>query len=271
MTPGYGGAGASLWDTHCHLGDPSFAADRADVLARARAVGIGSIVVVGASPDEWGLAVDATAGDSPVRLALAFGFHPYVADQADGPQWAALTQRLTCTPGVVAVGEIGLDHHGEAAPRAVQHDAFVRQLQLADRLRLPVILHERQAAAEVIQVLRTEGVPRAGGVWHCFSGDVAVAREALGLGLHLGFGGLVTFARGTEAVRAAARFCPRDRLLLETDAPYLSPVPYRGRRNEPARVAEVLAFLAGLRGESADVLGAATTAAAGALFGAGAG
>ena len=256
----------SLWDTHCHLADARFADDRADVLGRARVAGVVAIVVVGASPEAWSPVAALAAGTAAdVALPLAAGLHPHEARQASRTAWRALEEVLAA-PAAVALGEIGLDYHYDLSPRDAQRHAFAHQLEMAARLGLPVILHERQAAADLLDVLRAVGVPPAGGVWHCFSGDADLARQALDLGFHLGFGGLATFPKGTDAVRAAARLCPRERLLLETDAPYLSPAPYRGRRNEPARVADVLAFLAALRAEPPAVLAAATTANAAALF-----
>ena len=257
---------APLWDTHCHLADERFAADRGSVLTRARLAGVVAIVVVGASPEAWSPAATLAAGaGAEVALPLAAGLHPHESRQASRTAWRALEEALA-TPAAVALGEIGLDYHYDLSPRDAQRDAFAHQLEMAARLGLPVILHERQAAPDLLDVLRAVGVPPAGGVWHCFSGDADLARQALDLGLYLGFGGLVTFANGAGVVQAAARFCPQERLLLETDAPYLSPVPYRGRRNEPARVAAVLAFLATLRAEPPATLAAATTANAAALF-----
>ena len=278
-----------LWDTHCHLADDRFAGDRQEAMARALAVGVEAVVVVAADPAAWeaaarltacGLAV-ATGGEPAVdglgaggggwspttqpRLLLACGLHPHEAHLGCSALWSDLEARLRA-PGVVALGEIGLDYHYDLSPRPRQREAFERQLDLAAACDLPVILHEREAAADVLAVLRSTGLPPRGGVWHCFSGDVALATDALALGLHLGFGGLLTFAHGTEAVRRAALVCPAERLLLETDAPYLAPGPHRGRRNEPAFAAETLAFLASLRGQAAADLAEATTRAATRLF-----
>ena len=255
----------TLWDTHCHLADARFGPDRPEVCARAAAAGVEAVVVVAADPPAWAAAGALRAAEGGPALRFAFGLHPHEARTASEALWVELRGHLAA--GAAALGEIGLDQHHDLSPPAAQRSAFERQLRLAADLGLPVILHERRAAAPVLAMLRATGLPAAGGVWHCFSGDPAVAEEALALGLHLGFGGLATFPRDTAGVRAAAAACPADRLLLETDAPYLSPVPHRGRRNEPARVADVLGFLAALRGEAPERLAAATSANARRLFG----
>ena len=236
-------------DSHCHLTAQAFAEDLPAVLARARAAGVTHMVTIGTSPKDWDAAA-ALAAAHP-DIACACGVHPH---EAAGGGWDGLRPLR-----VVAIGEIGLDYHYDFAPRAAQRDAFAAQLQIAHARGLPIIIHEREAAEDVLAILRREGCPP--GVWHCFSGDADLAAEVLALGLHLGFGGMVTFPKGTEGIRAAARECPADRLLIETDAPYLAPVPHRGRRNEPAFVADTARFLTELRGEPAD-----GTAAARALF-----
>lgn len=198
-------------------------------------------------------------------MLFAYGLHPHEARLASPVLWSDLKDRLRGA-SAVALGEIGLDYHYDFSPRARQREALERQLTLAAERGLPVILHEREAAADLLSVLRTVGLPPRGGVWHCFSGDAALAHQALDVGLHLGFGGLMTFGRGTEAVRQAAVACPADRLLLETDAPYLAPVPHRGRRNEPSFTSDVLEFLAQLRGQSPEDLAVETTRNAAILF-----
>jgi TatD DNase family protein len=245
-----------LIDSHCHLADERFAPDREQVLARARAAGVVAMVCVGAHPGEWDAVLALAAAEPDVHAAL--GVHPHHAAAAAGA-WQAL-RPLARAGRLVALGEIGLDYHYDFAPRDRQRDAFAAQLALAQELDLPIIIHEREAADDLLAILDREGCPP--GVWHCFAGGPDLAAEALGRGLHLGFGGLVTFPKGTEGIRAAARLCPRQRLLLETDAPYLAPVPHRGRRNEPAFLADTARFLAELRGE-----GPLGGEAAAALFG----
>ena len=255
----------TLWDTHCHIADRRFSEDRAEVLTRAADAGVDTVVVVAADPDAWEDAVALTGRASAPRVLFAHGLHPHEARLAEAALWERLQHHLR-SPGTVALGEIGLDHHYDFSTPIAQRVALERQLRLAADLGLPIILHEREAASELVEMLQAVGVPPRGGVWHCFSGDAALADTVLALGLHLGFGGLVTFARGTEGVREAAARCPAARLLLETDAPYLSPVPHRGKRNEPARVRDVLTFLAELRGDAPADLAAATTANARRLF-----
>jgi TatD DNase family protein len=227
-------------DSHCHLTARAFAQDLPAVLARARAAGITRMVTVGTSPADWEAALALAAREPDV--AVACGVHPH---EAAAGGWEGLRAL-----DVVAIGEIGLDYHYDFAPRPRQRDAFAAQLHIAQQRGLPIIIHERDAAADVLDILSREGCPP--GVWHCFSGSADLAREVLARGLHLGFGGLATFPKGTEGIRAAARACPADRLLLETDAPYLAPVPHRGRRNEPAFVADTARFLADLRGAPVD-------------------
>ncbi len=257
-----------LWDTHCHLGDERFAPDRAEVRARAVAAGVTTVVVVGADPAAWpevcGLVADCGGAGSGPTLFAACGLHPHEAGRAAPDVWARLHACLQA-PGIVALGEIGLDHHHGDAAHGAQRAAFEHQLALAAECGLPVVLHERDAATEVLDVLRGGGLPPRGGVWHCFSGSPAVAAQALDLGLYLGFGGLLTFPRA-EGIREAARLCPADRLLLETDAPYLAPVPHRGRRNEPAFLADVLCHIARLRGEAPTDVAQAVSNNAAALF-----
>ncbi len=263
LPDGSGGATRLLWDTHCHLADPRFAADREAVLDRARSVGIAGVVMIGADPDAWPAVTALAAAPAVLPLRVACGLHPHAAERGDDPCFALLRTYLR---GAVALGEIGLDYHYDLAPRQRQQRAFSTQLQMARELDLPILLHERDAVEDLLAILRSEGLPPRGGVWHCFSHGPQVAEQAVALGLHLGFGGLITFARGTEAVRAAAGLCPADRLVLETDAPYLAPVPWRGRRNEPALVVHVLDFLSGLRRESPDALAEITSRNASRLF-----
>ncbi len=254
----------ALWDTHCHLADPRFASDLDAVLERARLSGVGRIVMIGADPDAWPSVAALAADPTPsVDLRAACGLHPHAADRGDDRCWEGLRHHLR---GSVALGEIGLDYHYDLSPRVDQQRAFAAQLRLAQTLDLPVILHERDAVEDLLALMRCEGLPSRGGVWHCFSHGPHVAEQAVALGLHLGFGGLVTFPRGTDEVREAARLCPADRIVLETDAPYLAPVPRRGRRNEPAFVAHVLEFLSGLRREAPEALAAATSRNASRLF-----
>ncbi|MBE3589751.1 MAG: TatD family hydrolase [Firmicutes bacterium] len=248
------------FDTHCHVAGEAFDADRAEVLARAWQAGLAGLLAVG-SDGASSRAAQALAAAQP-RVWAAAGVHPHQAAAAEGE--IGEIEAVLDLPRVVAVGEIGLDYHYDFAPRAVQLRVLERQLDLAARRRLPVILHVREAEEDLFRVLAGARLP-AGGVWHCFTGTREAAERALEVGLHLGFGGILTF-RGADGVRAVAAWAPLDRILLETDAPYLAPVPWRGRRNEPAFVAETGRRLAELRGLAPEELARATTANAARLF-----
>ena len=257
---------ALLVDSHCHVAEAEFDADRDAVLARAAANGVSTIVCVGATgPVDANRAALALAGrTAPVAVVATVGIHPHHASTADESA-LALLERLARSPGVVAVGETGLDFHYDFSPRAAQRGAFARTIALARTLGLPLVVHVREAHAEAAELLSTEGASALGGVIHCFTGDRDDARRYLDLGFHVSVAGIVTF-RNAEPLREAVRWIPRDRLLVETDAPYLAPVPHRGRRNEPAHVRLVAEAVAAVRGEPFEDLAAATTANAGRLF-----
>lgn len=251
-----------LFDTHCHLVDEAFQSDLEEVLARAMAAGVQSMVIPG---------VDAASSELAVRLAerhpslfAAVGIHPESALSA-GEQEFATVARLALHPKVVAIGEIGLDYHWDTAPRQVQHDVFARQIQLATEMHLPVIVHNRESTADVLNILRRENVGRVGGVMHCFTGSLETAEECIQMGLFLSFGGPVTF-KNARNVHAVAAHVPSEWLLVETDSPYLTPHPHRGTRNEPAMVRLVAEQLAQLRGVEVEALAEQTYANALRLF-----
>ena len=256
-----------LVDSHAHVAEPAFEADRAAVLARAAAAGVTTIVCVGAtgSVDTNAPAVALAGEHDGVRVVASVGIHPHEAATADDAAFETLRQ-LAGRPGVVALGETGLDYYYDHSPRAAQLDAFARTAALARELALPLVVHVRDAHADAVGVLRTEPLGPAGGVIHCFTGGAGDVRPYLDLGLHISISGIVTF-RNAEALRDAARAIPLDRLLIETDSPYLAPVPNRGKRNEPAHVRLVAENLASIREEPLDALAAATTANALRLFG----
>jgi TatD DNase family protein len=253
-----------LVDSHCHVAEPEFDADREATLARARASGVGTIVCVGATgPAEANARAVALAGRrDPVRIVATVGIHPHHASTADDDAFALL-ERFAAEPDVVAIGETGLDFHYDFSPRPAQRDAFARTIGLARRLALPLVVHVREAHAEAAALLRAEGV--GDGVIHCFTGDADDVRRYLDLGLFISVAGIVTF-RNADALRDAVRIVPRDRLLVETDAPYLAPVPHRGKRNEPAWVREVADMAARVRGEPFADVAAATAANARRVF-----
>ena len=251
-----------LVDTHAHLHFPDFAEDLEQVLERARAAGIGAMVTIG-TDRETNVAAVRMAEARPEVWATV-GVHPHDAADATDEDFAEM-ERLAASPRVVALGEMGLDFFRNLSPRDVQERVFRRQLRLARRLGKPVCVHCRDAHAETIAILDDEGVRETGGVMHCFSGDVAVARRCLDLGLYLSIAGPLTY-KNARALPDVARFAPGDRLVVETDCPYLPPHPHRGQRNEPAYVALTVARLAELRGTDAAALGDALAANAARLF-----
>jgi TatD DNase family protein len=257
----------ALVDSHCHVGEPEFDADRDAVLARAAAAGVTTLVCVGATgpveSNRPALGLVGRHGD--VDVVATVGIHPHDASTADDDAFATLA-RFAATPGVVAIGETGLDYHYDRSPRPVQRAAFARTVALARKLRLPVVVHVRDAHAEAADLLAAEAAGDVGGVIHCFTGDRTDARRYLDLGFLVSVAGIVTF-KNADALRDAVRSVPADRLLVETDAPYLAPVPHRGRRNEPAWVRVVAESVAAVRGEPFPELAAATTANARRLFG----
>lgn len=257
-------AGVTVIDSHCHL-DMDFDADRDAVLARARAAGVSGMVTIGASGrfDANRAAVAIAAAHADVHATV--GVHPHEAASVTDETIDAL-DAMAGEPKVVAIGETGLDYHYEHSPRAAQRAAFARFIDLARRRRLPLSVHLRQADDDAVELLRDERASDVGGVIHCFSSDAAAARRLLDLGFHISFSGIVTF-KTADVLRDAARLVPRDRLLIETDAPFLAPLPFRGRRNEPALVVQTATRLAEVRGEPLEVLAAATSDNARRLFG----
>jgi TatD DNase family protein len=251
-----------LIDSHAHVQMPQFDADRSAVIAAAFAADVGQIVVPGVDVASSRAAI-ALAAAYPGRIFAAVGTHPHDATTLDAV--ALQTQReLARAPGVVAIGEIGLDYYRDLSPRETQRHALTEQLALARALGLPVILHNRDSADDLIALLRTHG-QGVTGVFHCFSGDRALARQALDLGFYLSFAGTLTYSRSADLADVAA-WAPLDRLLVETDCPYLAPQPVRGRRNEPRHVTHTAHHLAELRGVPLEAVAQATTHNATALF-----
>ncbi len=242
-----------LFDTHCHLDDRRFADDLPEVLDRARAAGVARLVTVGCAKDAATMtrAIDiARAHEDWVRAAV--GVHPHDATALDDATLDALRD-VVSDPLVVAVGETGLDYHYDHSPRPVQQEAFRRTIALAREVRKPIVVHTRSAPEDTLRILREEEARDVGGIIHCFSEDAAFARAALDLGFVASFSGIVTF-KNAAGVRDAAAKQPPDAVLVETDAPYLAPVPHRGKRNEPSYVAETAQVVADLRGIPADEL-----------------
>ena len=237
-----------LVDAHCHLEKKTFA-DPAEVVARARAAGLVHAVVVGQwhGPRDFGAALEVAAAH-PGFLTPTMGVHPHEAKGPDEADWATLEQ-LCARPDVCAVGEAGLDYYYDHSPRDVQRQVFARQCALASRLRKPLVVHVRDAHAECRELLAGEQVQRA--MIHCFTGNRDDARAYLDLGFHLSISGIVTY-KNAQPIQEAVAFAPLDRLLLETDTPYLAPVPHRGKKNEPMHVAETARKVAELKGLPAD-------------------
>lgn len=252
--------GVGVIDSHCHLDEARFEPDREAVLARARAAGVVAMVTIGASD---GLAANAPA----VALAAqhpdvyaTVGVHPHDA-RIVSPTVLDEIEALAAEPKVVAIGETGLDYYYDNSPHAAQQEAFRAFIALARRRRLPLVIHLRDAYEDAVRILREERAAEIGGVIHCFSGDRAAGRTFLDLDFDLSFSGVVTFKNADE-LRAVARDVPEDRFMVETDAPYLAPVPHRGRRNEPAFVVHTAAAVAAARGASVETVArqaAATT------------
>ncbi|MDI3298453.1 MAG: TatD family hydrolase [Bacillota bacterium] len=258
-------ASGPLFDAHAHLGDPALEGDRPQVLERAGRAGIRWILDNGTSLEDSGRALARRGSAGGVRVEAAVGIHPHEAARA--PRDFAEQLRQLARQGAVAVGEIGLDYHYDFSPRPVQREVLRRQLELAQALQLPVVLHEREAAGDLLEILDRVGLPARGGVVHSFSGGPAEAEAYLQRGLHLGISGMVTF-RGMDDLREAVRRAPAERLLFESDSPYLAPHPLRGRRNEPANVAWTVAAVAELRGESPEALLKASWSGLARLYGA---
>ena len=257
---------AMFFDTHCHLDQPEFDADRREAIARARAAGVETILCA---------AVSAASSQAVLQLAedhnllAAVGIHPNSTAEAAADDWQRVAA-LVNHPRVVAIGETGLDRYRDYSPLSLQEEYLDRHLRLAQQSGLPVILHCRDAAAELMPMLRAAAArgPLCG-VLHAFSGDAALAAECVALGLHISFAGNVTYSnKKFDPLRAAAPTIPDDRLLIETDSPYLVPQVFRGRqtRNEPANVVHTAAFLAELRDVSVDQIAVLTTANARRLF-----
>ena len=230
-------------DTHTHLDDARFDGDRDTVLARAREVGVETLITIGCDLPTSRAAVD--MADRYPFIYATVGVHPHEVKQI-GDSWYDDLRRLAQHPKVVAYGEIGLDYHYNYSPPKLQRDRFREQICVARELGLPIVVHTREAQEDTIKILKEEKGSEVGGVFHCFSGDAGLAKDALDLGFFLSFSGVITFQNATR-LRDIARTVPMDRILVETDCPYLTPVPHRGKRNEPAYVKFVAEKIAELR------------------------
>ena len=246
-------------DSHAHIDGTEFDADREEVIERARAAGVTTILNVGTGDPHSGAFERAIAlSSSHENIYTAIGTHPHDARLYDDRAEEKI-RTLIEAERVIAWGEIGLDFHYDNSPRDVQVAVFKRQLRAAHECDLPVVIHTREAEPETIEILQTDYADaKRRGVFHCFSGSMDLAREAIELGFMISFSGIVTFKKADE-LRAVAKEVPLDRLLIETDCPYLSPIPYRGKRNEPAYVIEVARCLADLHGVNIEEIARITT------------
>ena len=255
-------------DSHCHLADEAFAPDLDEVVGRAKTAGLerAFVILEAGHAQEASQAVRVQTLWPDVRVAI--GVHPHHAHRyADAPEQAAVLVReqFAATPSARAVGEIGLDYHYDFSTPEVQRAVFGAQIRLARELKRPVVVHTREADEDTLAVLRLEGGGEIRGVLHCFTGNAALAGAALELGFYISLSGIVTFPKADD-LRSVARAIPLDRLLIETDSPFLSPVPFRGQRNEPALVVHVAEKLSGIYGLEPADLAARTTGNFHALF-----
>ena len=235
-------------DSHCHLADPAFAPDLPEVIERARTAGVQRAMCILAAGD-----AEESAAANRVRelwpgVRVAVGVHPHQAGTVTGraEEAAELVKHAIVAERADALGEIGLDYHYDFSPPNVQQGVFSAQVTIAKALGLPIVIHTREAAQDTFAILKRVGKGSVRGIFHCFTGDVAMAATALDLGFHISISGIVTFPNAAD-IREVAAFVPADRLLIETDSPYLAPAPTRGKRNEPAFVSRVLEVVAGLR------------------------
>jgi TatD DNase family protein len=255
-------------DSHCHLADEAFAADLDAVVARAREAGVERALVILAAGDAKEAAQARRLEQLWPEVRFAVGVHPHQAGEfAGNPERAvdAVREQIAGTPSTRAIGEIGLDYHYDFSPHDAQRAVFRSQVRLARELQRPIVVHTREADEDTVAILREEGGGEVRGVLHCFTGDVSLARAGLDLGFYISLAGIITFPKASE-LRTTVSGVPLDRLLTETDSPYLAPVPHRGVRNEPAYVTRIVEALAALHGLAAADLASKTAANFHALF-----
>jgi len=253
-------------DTHCHLSYPDFDRDRDEMLSRARQADVVGFVTIATGPDDWRRCLDLAEGRPAVRVAL--GIHPNEADIFSEQTFAELSQLARSNIRVVGIGETGLDYFRENSPRDKQRASFLAHLDLAVEMNRPFILHCRAAEDDMLKILeeRAASGKSLRGVWHCFSASAEIAQRAMKLGLYFGLGGITTYPKAA-GVRAAAAILPADRIILETDCPFLPPQGWRGQRNEPAYLKKVVQVLSETRSVPPAEIERATTENAHRLFG----
>lgn len=246
-----------LIDTHCHLDAHYYPGGPEAALDRARAAGVSAFVAIGVGPDLGSARHVIELADRHRDVYAVVGVHPHDAASLDDAMFSELDD-LACRPKVVAIGEIGLDYHYMHSPKQAQEATFRRLIGLARAHRLPIVVHTRDAPLDTLGILQEEGAREVGGIIHCFSEDRAFAERALALDFDLSFSGIVTF-KNAAAVHDVAAWAPAERILVETDSPYLSPVPLRGKPCEPAYVLHTARRVAALRGEELAVFAARST------------
>ena len=256
-----------LIDSHAHVDGPEYDADRDEVIQRARDAGVSAILTVGTGdPHSGALERAVQLAEQHEDIFAAVGTHPHDARLFDERAEELIKKLLKESSRVIAWGEIGLDYRYDNSPREVQRDVFRRQLRLARDAGLPVIIHTREAEDDTTDILRAEwNGPGARGIMHCFSGSLKLAEAAIDLGFLISFAGVLTFKKADD-LREVAAHVPLDRLLIETDSPYLSPVPFRGKRNEPAHVVEVARSLAAIHDKTLEEMALITTSNFNLLF-----
>jgi TatD DNase family protein len=252
-----------LFDTHVHLNAEQYEDDLQEVINRALEKGVQNMVVVGF--DESTIKKAIQIAETYDFIYASVGWHPVDAiDMTD--EHLAWIEELAQHPKVVALGEMGLDYHWDKSPKEVQKDVFRRQIRLARKVKLPIIIHNRDATEDVVTILKEEHVEEVGGIMHCFTGSIEVAKQCMDMNMYISFGGPVTFKNAKKPKEVAAEL-PLDKLLIETDCPYLTPHPFRGKRNEPGYVSYVAEQIAELKGITYEELADITTANAKKLFG----
>jgi TatD DNase family protein len=252
-----------LFDTHAHLNADQYKEDLDEVMERAKEAGVSNIVVVGFDTLTINRAMELAEAHDHIYACV--GWHPVDAiDMTDEDlKWI---EELASHPKVVAIGEMGLDYHWDKSPHDIQKEVFRKQIRLAKKVKLPIVIHNRDATADIVEILREEGAAEVGGIMHCFSGSVEIAKECLDMNFYISLGGPVTF-KNAKKPKEVALEVPLDKLLIETDCPYLTPHPYRGQRNEPSYVKLVAEEIAEIKGISFEEIARATSDNAKKIFG----
>lgn len=252
-------------DSHAHYDDEQFDADRDEVLKRIQQQGVVRVVNPASNLDSARKCIELS--ETYDFLYCAVGIHPHDSKEFSEETLESIRE-MASNKKVVAIGEVGLDYHYDFSPQNIQKECFAAQIQLALELKLPLIIHDREAHRDVLDIIKAEKGYEAGGVFHCFSGSVELARTVLDLGFYIALGGAVTFKNAVKPVEVA-KYVPADRLLVETDSPYMAPVPYRGKRNDSGYLHEIIQKIAEIRGSDFDVIANTTAQNANRLFGLG--